>query len=54
MGTKSVRFSEQFQLEIAALESTCAFSAKRFRTALNLYSNKEICLNTLLSTPFEC
>lgn len=43
MGTKSVRFSEQFQLEIAALESTCAFSAKRFRTALILYSNKEIC-----------
>lgn len=54
MGTKSVRFPEQFKFEIATREPTCAFSAKRFRTALNLYSNKEIFLNTLLSTPFDC
>ena len=30
--TKSVRFAEQFQLEIAALGIICAFSAKRFKT----------------------
>ena len=32
IGTKSVRFAEQFQLEIVALCLTCAFSAKRFKT----------------------
>ena len=32
IGTKSVRFAEQFQLEIAALGLTCVFSAKRFKT----------------------